>query len=200
MVRKVTQEMLARPVFTTGEIAAMCNVAPRTVSKWFDTGKLKGYRIPGSEDRRVTPEELLKFFQTNNMPTWGLEFRTTYTILLSNVDALVQEQIKDQLLSTRSFLILPVATAFDLGMQIEQMKPKAVVLDFSLGRTLCIQLARSILARFTVRTRPFMIAIVNEDEDNPEELFGFFQKLYSRPVDVPALVHVLMKEMEYQHG
>lgn len=37
-------------VYTTGEVARICQVAPRTVSKWFDTGRLKGYRIAGSPD------------------------------------------------------------------------------------------------------------------------------------------------------
>ena len=37
-----------KEVLTTGEVAKICNVAPRTVSKWFDSGSLKGYRIPGS--------------------------------------------------------------------------------------------------------------------------------------------------------
>ena len=42
-----------KDVLTTGEVAKLCNVAPRTVSKWFDSGSLKGYRIPGSRDRRM---------------------------------------------------------------------------------------------------------------------------------------------------
>ena len=35
---------MARPkdVLTTGEVAQICSVAPRTVSKWFDSGQLKG--------------------------------------------------------------------------------------------------------------------------------------------------------------
>jgi excisionase family DNA binding protein len=48
-------------IFTTGEVARICVVAPRTVSKWFDTGHLKGYRLPGSQDRRI-PEEYLRRF------------------------------------------------------------------------------------------------------------------------------------------
>ena len=42
-----------KDVLTTGEVAKICNVAPRTVSKWFDSGALTGYRIPGSKDRRI---------------------------------------------------------------------------------------------------------------------------------------------------
>ena len=31
-----------KDVLTTGEVAKICNVAPRTVSKWFDSGALHG--------------------------------------------------------------------------------------------------------------------------------------------------------------
>jgi len=41
-----------KDVLTTGQVAQICNVAPRTVTKWFDSGRLKGYRIPGSKDRK----------------------------------------------------------------------------------------------------------------------------------------------------
>jgi len=56
-------------VLTTGDVARICNVAPRTVSKWFDSGQLKGYRIPGSKDRRIPVGELMRFMKVHNMPT-----------------------------------------------------------------------------------------------------------------------------------
>jgi len=59
-------------VLTTGDVAKICNVAPRTVSKWFDNGQLKGYRIPGSKDRRIPVSELIRFMRVHNMPTTGL--------------------------------------------------------------------------------------------------------------------------------
>lgn len=59
---------MTRKVFTTGEVAALCKVAPRTVAKWFDSGRLKGYRIPGSQDRRVPREQLVKFLGEHGMP------------------------------------------------------------------------------------------------------------------------------------
>jgi hypothetical protein len=46
---------------TTGAVAAICDVAPRTVSKWIDKGLLPGWRIPGSKDRRVDAERLERF-------------------------------------------------------------------------------------------------------------------------------------------
>jgi len=57
-----------KSVLTTGDVARICNVAPRTVSKWFDSGQLNGYRIPGSKDRRIPLSELIRFMKAHNMP------------------------------------------------------------------------------------------------------------------------------------
>ena len=52
-------------IFTTGQLAKLFGVAPRTVSQWVDAGFLPGYRLPsvtgGPGDRRVTREDALKF-------------------------------------------------------------------------------------------------------------------------------------------
>jgi hypothetical protein len=53
---------------TTGQVAKFADVASRTVCKWFDAGKLKGYRIPGSNDRRIPPGEVLRFLIAHGMP------------------------------------------------------------------------------------------------------------------------------------
>ena len=55
-------------IYTTGQVAKLCKVAPRTVSKWFDSGRLKGYRLPGSQDRRIPREELYNFLTEHGMP------------------------------------------------------------------------------------------------------------------------------------
>src|SRR5207302_9053964 len=62
-----------KKVFTTGQVAKICKVAPRTVSKWFDSGRLRGYRIPGSQDRRIPREHLIKFLKEHGMPLGELE-------------------------------------------------------------------------------------------------------------------------------
>jgi len=60
-------------VLTTGQVAKVCNVAPRTVTKWFDDGRIGGYRIPGSRDRRIPLAELKKFMAANDIPISLLE-------------------------------------------------------------------------------------------------------------------------------
>ena len=60
-------------VYTTGQVAKICKVAPLTVGKWFDSGRLKGYRIPGSRKRRIPHAYLVKFLKAHGMPLGDLE-------------------------------------------------------------------------------------------------------------------------------
>jgi two-component system response regulator RpaA len=55
-------------VLTTGQIAKICEVAPRTATKWCDDGLIKGcYRLPGSKDRRIPRASLIAFMQQHNL-------------------------------------------------------------------------------------------------------------------------------------
>lgn len=65
-------------IYTTGEIAQLCEVAPRTVMRWIDNGLLKGFRVPGSLHRRVLRADLIQFLQVNGMPLEKLAAGKTY--------------------------------------------------------------------------------------------------------------------------
>jgi len=62
------------------------NVAPRTVSKWFDTGQLRGYRIPGSKDRRIPLSQLVRFMKAHGIPLDQIETGRT-RVLIVDADA-----------------------------------------------------------------------------------------------------------------
>ncbi len=92
-------------VFTTGQVAKICKVAPRTVSKWFDSGRLKGYRIPGSQDRRIPREYLIKFLKEHGMPLGDLEDEAMAKVLIVAQDQILIENLKRELPPEKSFKV-----------------------------------------------------------------------------------------------
>ncbi len=50
-----------KQVFTTGEAAEICKVSQQTIIRCFDSGRLNGFRVPGSKFRRIPRVELLRF-------------------------------------------------------------------------------------------------------------------------------------------
>src|SRR4029077_9905867 len=79
-----------KDVLTTGEVAKICNVAPRTVSKWFDSGALRGYRIPGSKDRRIPVNQLIRFMKQHGMPLNGLMTGCTRILIVDDEQDIVE--------------------------------------------------------------------------------------------------------------
>jgi excisionase family DNA binding protein len=54
-------------VYTTGRVAQILGVAPKTVTKWVDAGHMSGYRLPGSQDRRIYRTAVLAFAREHGM-------------------------------------------------------------------------------------------------------------------------------------
>ena len=62
-----------KQVFTTGEAAEVCNVSQQTIIRCFDSGRLNGFRVPGSRFRRIPRAELIKFMRANEIPLTPLD-------------------------------------------------------------------------------------------------------------------------------
>jgi len=62
-----------KTVFSTLEAAKTCRISEQEIIQRFDSGQLKGYRLPGSRDRRIPREALLRFMEENGIPTDGLD-------------------------------------------------------------------------------------------------------------------------------
>lgn len=56
-------------VMTTGQVARVFSVNINTVIKWFDDGKLEGFRLPQSSERRIYRESVLDFMKRNEIST-----------------------------------------------------------------------------------------------------------------------------------
>ena len=121
-----------KDVLTTGEVAKICNVASRTVSKWFDSGQLEGYRIPGSKDRRIPVANLLTFMKAHNIPMDGL-MSGTPRILVVDGDAAVGETLKRVLTDEAEFDVHTTNSLFQAGVECERFRPHVVLFDVDMA-------------------------------------------------------------------
>ena len=64
-VAKLKHHFQSGKDLTTGVVARILGIAPRTVSKLFDSGRIKGSRIPDSNDRRIPIGNLLEFMEAS---------------------------------------------------------------------------------------------------------------------------------------
>jgi len=174
-----------RTIFTTGQVAKICKVAPRTVSKWFDSGRLRGYRIPGSQDRRIPREHLIRFLKEHGMPLGELEDEAMGKILLVGADGPVRASL-DDMMGGDEFKIEYAASGFEAGIQAESLHPDCVVVDFGMGRQEAVMIAQN-LRRNAEYTDTVLIALLSEEDS----VAGFdntaFSETFRKPFDAALL-------------
>jgi len=121
-----------KDIVTTGEVAKVCNVAPRTVSKWFDSGQLRGYRIPGSKDRRIPLNALIKFMKAHNIPLDGLQSGRTRVLIVDDESEIV-EVLEKVLTEQANYEVRTCHNGFAAGVECEKFRPHVLLLDMHLG-------------------------------------------------------------------
>ncbi len=173
-------------VFTTGQVAKICKVAPRTVSKWFDSGRLKGYRIPGSQDRRIPREYLIKFLKEHGMPLGDLEDEALAKVLIVAQDQVLIENLKRELPLDHSFKVAVAASGFDAGIQAESFNPDSIIVDFSIGRTEALQICQN-LRRNNEFSEVILIALLPDDGSSLSFDRSAINETFKKPFDSALL-------------
>lgn len=118
-------------IFTTGEAAEVCKVSQQTIIRCFDSGRLGGFRVPGSKFRRIPRAELIRFMKTNDIPTEILE-SPSKRILVVDDDSAIVELFRELLGKDPRFELQTASTGFDAGSLHESFQPHLVVLDYML--------------------------------------------------------------------
>jgi len=189
-----------KKVFTTGQVAKICKVAPRTVSKWFDSGRLRGYRIPGSQDRRIPREQLIRFLNEHGMPLAELEDETTSKVLLVGLDLTVVTGLRDRLPESDGFQIEVAASEFEAGMQAVVFNPDCVVIDAKVGLEQGVIIANN-MRRKPEHQHPVTIALVCPEPtsiDLEMAMRRAFNEIFHKPLDI-ALLAERIRRMIAEH-
>jgi excisionase family DNA binding protein len=113
-----------KTVFTTGEAAEICSVSQQTIIRCFDSGRLKGFKIPGSRFRRIPRESLVSFMKSNGIPMDKLEMGKQRVLVVGHdLQGLADAIKREEHLDARH-----AAGGFEAGLQIQEFSPDVVVL------------------------------------------------------------------------
>lgn len=131
-----------KTIFTTGEVAKICKVAPRTVSSWFDSGKLRGFYVPGSKFRRIPRTNLIQFLKKHGMPLGELADENRGKLLLIGMDR-DAEDVASRFLP-EDYHVEIAGSIFDADHVTRSHQPDCAVIDFALGYTDATALAKDL--------------------------------------------------------
>jgi CheY-like chemotaxis protein len=179
-------------VLTTGDVAKICHVAPRTVSKWFDNGQLKGYRIPGSKDRRIPLCELIRFMKVHNMPTEDLSVGKI-RILIADSNEKTAATLADMLQSRAGYEVQIVRNNFQTGTCVQKFSPHVLLLSLLAEDIDAAGVCRGIRENEDIQTIK-VIALANRLNDSEEA--ALMQKGFDGYVSFSDDVTELVRKIE----
>jgi len=182
----------SKAVLTTGEVARICHVAPRTVSKWFDSGKLMGYRIPRSRDRRIPLERLLEFMRLHGIPTDEIDGGACRVLV---VDGGFPRDLEAEMNSSGKCQVKVAANGFDAGIAALQFRPHSIVLDAASSVEEACAICRNVKDWPELRETKVIAACDRIDRRSRELLAGegfdgFIQKPYTQAGLISAIDEV----------
>jgi excisionase family DNA binding protein len=189
-----------KTVFTTGEAAKICKVSQQTIIRCFDSGQLKGFRVPGSRIRRIPRDQLYAFMRDNGIPTDALDSGRRKILIVDDDQELV-ELVTDVLERDGRFETKSVNNGFDAGMMVKEYHPDLIVLDVMLpdinGREVC-QRVRSEKALDDIRII-CISGMVEEDKIEELKAAGANDFLH-KPFEVEQLVERICTLLDIESG
>jgi excisionase family DNA binding protein len=185
-----------KTIFTTGEVAQICKVSQQTVIRCFDSGRLQGFRVPGSRFRRIPRESLIAFMKNNEIPMDQLESGKKRILVVDDDEAVV-DMFKELLGRDGRFEVRTASTGYDAGILTEQFRPDALLLDFKLpdinGNVVC----RTIRSNPNFRHMQIIIISGVADPDEIAELKSAgADEFIRKPFDINAVIGRMAEMMK----
>jgi excisionase family DNA binding protein len=177
-----------KDLFTTGEAAEICGVSQQTIIRCFDSGRLDGFRVPGSRFRRIPRVSLVKFLKDNGLPLDLLESGKKKVLIVDD-DAEIVELLNDVLSRDGRFDVRAAASGYEAGIQTQRFRPDVILLDYMLpdvnGNVVC----------HTIRKNPefadikiiIVSGVIKQDEID-QLLKSGAQDFVKKPFDVAEII------------
>lgn len=187
-----------KDLLTTGEAAEICNVSQQTIIRCFDSGRLEGFRIPGSRFRRIPRESLIKFMRENHMPLDNVETGKR-KILIVDDDEEIVELMVDVLSRDGRFDIKTASSGYDAGIITEQFRPDLVLLDYMLpdvnGNIVCQTIRRNPQLQ---NIRIIIVSGVVNASEIEDLLDAGAEEFIRKPFDIVELVEKISGVLQLQ--
>ncbi len=139
---------MAKDVLTTGDVAKLCHVTIRTVIKWFEKGHLKGYKIPGSRDRRFARSDVIEFMKGHGIPLTERDADTTAKkrVLIVDDEEAVVEVLVEYLKQIGLFDWQTARNGYEAGLRTQSFRPHLLLTDYNLGDITGVDVAQTVRA------------------------------------------------------
>lgn len=118
--------------YTSGDIANICGVSLRTVIRWIEKGELKGFKLPGRGNNRVSEENLINFLKAHDIPFPEELVNPGENLILIVDDEPAAARAIQRVLRGAGYETTIAANGFEAGSLLTQLRPAVMTLDLNM--------------------------------------------------------------------
>lgn len=185
-----------KDLFTTGEAADICRVSQQTIIRCFDSGRLEGFRVPGSRFRRIPRQSLVKFMRENKIPLDAIESGKR-KILIVDDDVEIVELLVDVLERDGRFETKTASSGYEAGIVTQQFRPELILLDYMLpdvnGNVVCQTIKKN--PEFENIKIIIVSGVVKQDEIS-QLLKSGAEDFIRKPFDINELISKITSSLQ----
>lgn len=177
--------LAGKRVLTTGEVARVMGCSPKSVQDMVDEGILPGYRIPGSDNRRIPREGLVALLRKRGIPCGELD-GSGLRLLVVSPDLALAGRVAAACQEIRpSVAWCHADNVFDAGRATGAEPFPLAVLDCGVGRGAALDLCRRLGAAE-------LAVLADDDEADEAELRALAGFVSRKPADPKKIARALL--------
>ncbi|MFO7602138.1 MAG: response regulator [Candidatus Desulfacyla sp.] len=177
-------------ILTVFKASQYCNVSPKTIINWIESGHIPAYKTVGGH-RRIKQTDLIAFMNKQGIPVpeGGEPVDVRKRILVVDDDPIIVETIVQSLEEDEhDYEVVSASDGFEAGLQVNHFKPHLMILDIMMPDIKGYEVCRKIKNdEKTKDTRIIVLSAYLDDEKFKKMKEYGADVCFSKPLPLPQL-------------
>jgi excisionase family DNA binding protein len=180
-------------VLTVFKASQYCNVSPKTIINWIESGHIKAYKTVGGH-RRINMTDLETFMKNQGIPIPDkapLETKKNPII----VETIVQSLEEDEF----DYEVISASDGFEAGLQVNHFEPDLLILDIMMPDIKGYEVCKKIKDNPDTRNTKIIVLSAYLDEEKFKKMKdNGADACFSKPLPLPQLKDEVARLLELQ--
>jgi len=176
-------------ILTVFKASKQCNVSPKTIINWIESGHITAYKTVGGH-RRIKQSDLVAFMTKQGIPIpedTSVEERTR--ILVVDDDPIIVETIVQSLEEDEhNYEVISASDGFEAGIQVSHFKPHLLILDIMMPDIKGYEVCKKIKGDEETKDIKIIVLSAYLDEEKFKKMKEHGADVcFSKPLPLPQL-------------
>ena len=185
-------------ILTVAKASKYCNVSPKTIINWIESGNIKAYKTVGGH-RRIQRANLVTFMKKQGMPIPEVEdTEERKRILVVDDDPIIVETIVQALEEDEyDYEVISASDGFEAGIQVNHFKPHLLILDIMMPDIKGFEVCQKVKSSQETKNTKIIVLSAYLDEEKFKKMKEHGADVcFSKPFPLPQLKEEVARLLE----